>query len=298
MRRYLTKAHRKLSISSHRRVRELLDGEYLSIFKGRGLDFEDLRQYVAGDNVKDIDWHATARIGAPMIKQYVAERKHNIVFAFDIGRQMACPSPDTQTKKELGLLVFGIIAYIGQSHGDNISLLAGDSSRIKLFHSTTKLTQIEMMLKYIDENTNLESPTQSLNNLLDNLRTRIPKRSLVVIITDRLKRDDELMRKLKKLSSKHEIMLTIIADQRPDDKEVLADTIEDVQTTIKLPLELRFDTKLSDAYSSWLRQDNLDSNAWLRRVGIPSVDIEDEDNVIPEVFRLLQRQRRQGSKLR
>ncbi|MBW4095623.1 MAG: DUF58 domain-containing protein, partial [Acidobacteria bacterium] len=65
----------KMFIFAHRQTRGMLDGEYTSVFRGSSLDFDDLRAYVPGDEVRDIDWKATARHGSPLIKRYVAVRK-------------------------------------------------------------------------------------------------------------------------------------------------------------------------------------------------------------------------------
>ena len=76
----LTAVQKKMHIFAHRKARGLLEGEYASIFRGRGLDFEDLRDYVPGDEVRDIDWKATARTGKPLVKRYVATRRQQLLF--------------------------------------------------------------------------------------------------------------------------------------------------------------------------------------------------------------------------
>jgi len=76
----LTKVKSKLYIVAHRKTWGLLDGEYTSVFRGRSLDYDDLREYVPGDEVRDIDWKATARHGSPLVKRYVADRRQKVVF--------------------------------------------------------------------------------------------------------------------------------------------------------------------------------------------------------------------------
>src|ERR687897_3011995 len=75
----LRKVKAKTAIHAHRKVRSVLDGEHGSIHKGRSMDFDDLREYVLGDDVKDLDWKATARSGRPLIKRYVATRQHAVM---------------------------------------------------------------------------------------------------------------------------------------------------------------------------------------------------------------------------
>ena len=77
---YINKIKGNIHISSNNKTANMLDGTYKSIYKGKSLNFDDLREYVPGDNVKDIDWKASARSNNILIKQYIAERKHNILF--------------------------------------------------------------------------------------------------------------------------------------------------------------------------------------------------------------------------
>ncbi len=75
----LQRVKSKLAIFAHRKARGMLDGEYGSVFRGRSLDFDDLRAYVPGDEVRDIDWKATARHGSPLIRRYVAVRRQTVL---------------------------------------------------------------------------------------------------------------------------------------------------------------------------------------------------------------------------
>ena len=85
---YITKIKAKVSIYATKKSSNVFDGSYKSIFVGNGLDFENLREYIPGDNIRDIDWKASSRSGKYLVKRYVAERKHNIMFVFDTGKKM------------------------------------------------------------------------------------------------------------------------------------------------------------------------------------------------------------------
>lgn len=71
---YVTKIKANISIYSNKKTSNLLDGSYKSIYKGRSMNFEDLREYIIGDNVKDIDWKASARSNHILVRQFVAEK--------------------------------------------------------------------------------------------------------------------------------------------------------------------------------------------------------------------------------
>lgn len=102
--KYVTKIKAKVLIHASKKINNLLDGSYRSIFKGASLNFEDLREYVIGDNIKDIDWKASARSLSTLVKQYKAEKKHNILIILDTGRKMLADTEGLESKKEIALM--------------------------------------------------------------------------------------------------------------------------------------------------------------------------------------------------
>lgn len=102
-----------MAIFAHRKARGMLDGEYGSVFRGRSLDFDDLRAYIRGDDVRDIDWKASVRFGSPLIKRYVAVRRQTVLLVADTGRGMAAESRDGETKKDIAVMALGVIGLLG-----------------------------------------------------------------------------------------------------------------------------------------------------------------------------------------
>ena len=88
MKDYITKVKAKLSLYSTKKTSNIFDGSYKSIYQGNGLDFENLREYIPGDSIRDIDWKASSRSGKILIKRYIAEKKHNVMLVFDTGKSM------------------------------------------------------------------------------------------------------------------------------------------------------------------------------------------------------------------
>ena len=78
--------------------KHLLDGSYRSIYKGKSMNFDDLREYIPGDNVKDIDWKASSRSKNLLVKQYIAEKKHNVLLVIDTNRKMLGASSKQEIK--------------------------------------------------------------------------------------------------------------------------------------------------------------------------------------------------------
>ena len=98
---HLTRVKTRMSIHAHRKVRGLLEGEYAALHAGRSMDFNDLREYVRGDDVKDIEWKASARSGNLLVKRYAALRQHTILFAVSTGRSMAAMNDQAVEKRRL-----------------------------------------------------------------------------------------------------------------------------------------------------------------------------------------------------
>ena len=121
--KYITKVKANLSIYTKRKTSNILEGTYNSIYKGKSMNFEDLREYVIGDNVKDIDRKASARSNKILIKQYIAEKKHNVLFILDSGKKMLADTRDLEAKKEVALMATGTIGYLVDKHGDSISAI-------------------------------------------------------------------------------------------------------------------------------------------------------------------------------
>ena len=100
---YINQIKANISIYSNKKTTNILDGTYKSIYRGKSMNFENLREYVLGDDVKDIDWKSSARSGKILTKQFIAEKKHNIPLVMDTGAKMEADSDALESKKELAL---------------------------------------------------------------------------------------------------------------------------------------------------------------------------------------------------
>lgn len=106
--KYVSKIRAKINICTNKKSSNLFDGSYKSIYEGNGLDFENLREYNPGDNIRDIDWKATSRSGKMLVKRYIAEKKHNMMVVFDTGKRMTAHTESMQVKKEVALNIGGV----------------------------------------------------------------------------------------------------------------------------------------------------------------------------------------------
>jgi uncharacterized protein (DUF58 family) len=113
---------RQLEIRTRRLVNNTLAGEYHSVFKGRGMDFDEVREYVAGDEVRTIDWNVTARAGRPFVKKFTEERELTILLLVDVSASGNFGSA-TQSKRELAAELASVLAFSAIRNSDKVGLI-------------------------------------------------------------------------------------------------------------------------------------------------------------------------------
>ncbi len=117
---------RRLEIRSRHLVEDLFAGRSSSVFKGRGMEFEEVRPYVPGDEVRDIDWNVTARFGAPYIKRFTEEHELTVLLVVDVSRSMRFGTAGTE-KRELAAELCAVLGFAAITHNDRVGLvLAGE----------------------------------------------------------------------------------------------------------------------------------------------------------------------------
>ena len=199
-------------VRANRRVLGALEGQYVSLSRGRSMDFDDLRAYVSGDEVKDIDWKATARFGSPLVRNYSANRQHELVLLVDTGLTMAARSASGEPKSELAILVAGIIGYLAIRHGDRVSLAHGDDAGIHRMPSVGTEGELERLLRRIDSSITPTGPRSDLTGLVTDALRVIRRRSIVVVIADDTPMTAGLEDAARRLNARHELLWCTIGD--------------------------------------------------------------------------------------
>jgi uncharacterized protein (DUF58 family) len=113
---------RRLEIRSRRLVADFFAGNAESVFKGRGIEFDEVRRYVPGDEVRDIDWNVTARFGEPFVKRFAEERELTVLLVVDVSRSMRFGTTGVE-KRELAAELCAVLAFAAQRHSDRVGLL-------------------------------------------------------------------------------------------------------------------------------------------------------------------------------
>jgi uncharacterized protein (DUF58 family) len=287
----LTRVKSKLFVHARRRSRSLLEGEYSSVFHGRSLDYDDLRAYVPGDEVRDIDWKATARHQAPLVKRYVATRKQNLMLVIDTGRGMAATTSSGEPKKDVAIAAAGLVGYLAQRHGDLVGLVRGTAASTVAHDMRGTEAHLELLLRAVDSATRLDGDQSNLATQLRWVVRNVRRRLVLLVVADDKELDPALDDLLRRLHVQHEILWITVEDADPT--AIGGDrTAYDVADTYTLPTLVRLDPKVKRAYAASVDARVRRTSELLDRRGINHARLGSSDEVVTAVFALLERQRR------
>ena len=277
-----------LSIRAHRRVRGLLEGEYTSIFHGRSMEFDDLRPYVPGDEVRDIDWKATARLGAPMTKRFIASRKHTVLVVADTGRNMAALAEHGESKRDLAVLAAGTIGYLAVRHGDRVAMVAGDADHTLFVEPASTEAHLERMLQKIDSNTRADAGASNLTRQLEYAARAFRRRMIVFVIADDRELDAEEERLVRRLCVQHEVLWLRIGDADLMRSEWSGSGMHDVHDAAVIPAFVRDDPALRAEFAAAVAERAARAEDVFDSFAVSSQRVGRESEVVPGLFRLLE----------
>ena len=173
---------RQIEISSNRLVSEALAGSYHSAFKGQGIDFEEVREYQPGDEVRSIDWNVTAKMGFPFVKQYREERELTILLAIDISNSGVWGSGE-RTKRERLAELGALLSFSANRNGDKVGLLLFSDQVEKYLPPAKGQKHVLRILREILFHPN-ESKGTDLNEGLRFLNRVMRRRAVVFLLSD------------------------------------------------------------------------------------------------------------------
>ncbi len=180
--REILKKIRQIEIRTNRLVSETLAGQYHSVFKGQGMNFDEVREYQPGDDVRSIDWNVTARMNHPFIKKFVEERELTVMLLVDLSGSGLFGSV-AQSKRELAAEIASVLAFSAIRNNDKVGLILF-SEGVEKFIAPRKgrkhvLRVIREILFYEPHRRGTD-----LNTALDFMLRVLPHRAIVVILSD------------------------------------------------------------------------------------------------------------------
>jgi uncharacterized protein (DUF58 family) len=221
---------RRIEIRSRRLVNEVFSGEYHSTFKGRGMEFEEVREYQPGDDIRLIDWNVTARSGLPFIKKFKEERELTLLFLVDVSASERFGTRE-KWKSETAAEVCAIIAFAAAFNNDKVGL-ALVTDQVERYVPPAKgkshILRVIRELLYFSPQSKKTSLAAGLEYVLNVQR----RRSIVFLVSDFI--DTGWERALSVAARKHDIIALVLSDPREEDlPPVGLLALEDAETGLR-----------------------------------------------------------------
>lgn len=201
---------RRLEIRTRRAVDNMVGGAYRSRFKGRGIEFEEVREYELGDDVRDIDWNVSARMGAPFVKKYVEERELHVLLAVDVsasGLFGSCEKTKIRTQAEIAAL----LALSAVRSRDKVGMLMFSDRIEKHLPMRSGKAHVLRMIRELVAGEPQGRKTD-IAGALTQMRQLLKKRTVVFVISDFLEVREAWTRSLGMLARRHDVVLINVND--------------------------------------------------------------------------------------
>jgi len=286
----LAKKIRYIEIYTSKAVNDVLAGEYGSVFKGRGMEFDEVREYQPGDEVRSIDWNVTARMGHPYVKRFIEERELTVLFLVDLSASGAFGS-GRQTKNEVAAELCALLAFAAIKNNDKVGLIIF-TDEVELFVPAAK--GVSHVLRLVRDLLDFK-PRQTRTNIaggLDYLGRVTTKRAVVFLVSDFLGENYE--KAMRVVGRRHDLIAVSLSDPRElrlpavgllelEDAETGAITVID---TGSAAVRRRYE-QIGSARAARLRDQ-------LRAMGVDQVDIETSQDYLRNLVRFFKTRERRA----
>ncbi len=201
---------RQIEIRTKHLVNDVFSGEYHSVFKGRGMEFAEVREYEPGDEIRSIDWNVTARLGRPFVKRYTEERELTVILMADVSASSDFGTAN-QMKGEITAEICALLAYAAIQNNDRVGLLMFTDQIEKFIPPKKGRTHILRVIREVIY-TRPEHSGTDIAQALDYLNRLLTRRCIVFIISDFLTSD--YIKPLRVASKRHDVVAVTITDPR------------------------------------------------------------------------------------
>jgi len=210
----ILKKVRRIQIQTSWLVTDILAGEYHSTFKGMGMEFSEVREYVPGDDIRTIDWNVTARMNKPFVKQFVEERELTVILMVDVSASGSYSSA-RQTRTEIAAELSSVLALSAIQNNDKVGVLLFSDEVEKFIPPKKGKSHV---LRVIREVLSFESrgAGTNINEALEYLNKTIRRKAVVFLISDFL--DEGFERSLRIARRRHDLVCIDLKD--PRDREL------------------------------------------------------------------------------
>lgn len=282
---------RQIEIRARRALREVMAGEYRTAFRGRGLEFAELQPYSAGDDVRSIDWKATARLRSPVVRRYVEEREQTILILVDVSGSMgyAASGPSVRDR---AVEIAGVLGLAAAASNDLVGVAAFANDVVLAVPPAKGSSHVLRILRDL-----LRLEARGRTEMARALRYAgrvMRKRGVVIVISDFVATHPDHVWEpaLAQLARRHDVVAVCMRDARETSLEESAES-----AIVQWGGAERGDTLLADAGISRLQQEELEAErqqmlARLRQCGCDALMISTDDDWAPLLVGLFRQRRR------
>lgn len=282
---------RKLELKARRLVRESFSGEYLSSFRGQGLDFDDFREYQHGDEVRFIDWNVTARMNAPFVRKFREERELSVVIAVDVSGSADYGSV-ALSKREVAAETAAVLGFSALHNGDKVGLLVFAHEPILFIPPEKGSRHLLRMIREILV-AKPEHPGTSVAGACDFLVRTLRRKSVVFLISDFF--SDPLDKPVGKLAKKHETIALRVLDPLEaklpkGGRVVMVDPETGFETLVNTS-----NPNLRMGYAKLMKRQQEGVAAVFKKHGVDAADLLTNGDTLAALHKLLKKRSRRRS---
>lgn len=276
----LMKKIRRIEIRTRRLVNDSYAGDYHSIFKGRGMEFDEVRPYQIGDEIRTIDWNVTARTGHPYVKRYVEERELTVLLVVDASASENFGSV-SRFKRELAAELTAVLSFAATTNNDKVGLLIF-TDIIELFIPPRKgrrhvLRIIRELLAFKPQNLGTD-----INMALEKVNQILKRRSIIFLVSDFLAQPESYRKALALTNRRHDVIAVDLHDPMESEiKDVGLIALEDPESGEIVWVDTHSKSWRTAFYNNVRHLDD-GKNHVFRQAQVDHIEIgTDEDYTIP-----------------
>jgi uncharacterized protein (DUF58 family) len=281
----ILKKIRKLEIQTKGIVNTLFGGEYQSAFKGRGMEFSEVRAYTYGDDIRQIDWNVTARTGDPFIKVFEEEREQTLMLCIDISQSGTFGS-HSQSKMELAIEICAVLAFSAIKNSDKVGMILFSDQIEKVVPPKKGRTHVLRLIRelYTTEpkgsGTDIADALSYINRLLD-------RRAIVVLASDF--QDHNFEKQLRITNQKHDLVSIIINDYLEDElPDIGLVNIRDAETGAEQMLDTS-SAKVRKAYQKRRQERKAQILDKMLKMKIDAVEVQTNESYVQPLMNFFKR---------
>jgi len=288
---------RRLEIRMRRSVADAMAGGYASVFRGAGIEFDEVREYVPGDDVRRIDGNVTARAGRPFVKKFVEERELTVVFVVDRSPSLAFGS-GARTKREVAVEFAALLAFAAIRHHDKVGLVAFEGGR-RAFVPVRKgfrhaLRAVGELASAVDDRAPRPEREPGIAPALEFLPRVLRRRAIVFLVSDFLEEGYE--RSLAVAARRHDLVAVRVVDPREEALPPLGPVLlEDAETGETAWLDPSLPA-VREAYVARARQRRDAFARATSRARTDAIELRTDAPVLDPVLEFFHRRRRRGAR--